>query len=421
MPALGALAAAFAFRVTAQFIQWTVDVPWLPAFDSWQSGAVPYGALLAAQVIILGAQGAVVAGMRDGRCRPAPRQAIWVLAFGVTYFGVMAFRLAASVTFAEGGWLDEPLPSVFHLVLAVFVILWALTGYPEPVPGRTPHLLRHGGYPLVTAGACGLFYVLAKSGLPSPIAAYVPVVLGVSAIVAMESRWPYRQEWRPTMVAAKPDAVFLLVVQIGLPAALAGGYALIADALADGTWQLRDLWPHGWPATLQVVLMVLLADLFRYPLHRAMHTRAALWRLHAVHHSPERLYWLNVGRFHPLEKTAQGLFDALPFVVVGVDSWALAGYFVFYAVNGFFQHSNADVELGPLNWLISGAELHRWHHSVDPVESGTNYGNNVIVWDVLFGTRARPPGEVDEIGNGDPGYPTGFVASMTQPFWAGES
>ena len=49
---------------------------------------------------------------------------------------------------------------------------------------------------------------------------------------------------------------------------------------------------------------------------------------------------------------------------MGVSGDVLAGYFTFYAVNGFYQHSNCLVWLGRLNYVISGPELHRWHHSM---------------------------------------------------------
>lgn len=281
----------------------------------------------------------------------------------------------------------------------------------------TPVAVRYGMYPTLVTAACLSFYVMAKTGVPELFAAYIPVLVALMLIATVEYVWPYREAWRPTAKSLRSDAAFTLIVQVALPSFLGFGYALLAASLADGSgWQLRMLWPHSLPATVQVVLMVIVADLFRYPLHRAMHTVPALWKLHAVHHSPERLYWLNVGRFHPVEKSIQGLLDVLPFVIVGVDHWVLSGYFVFYAVNGFFQHSNCDVRLGPLNYLISGPELHRWHHSTVIEESSTNYGNNVIIFDVLLGTRFLPTGDVGEIGNGDPAYPSGFRASMRKPF-----
>ena len=135
-----------------------------------------------------------------------------------------------------------------------------------------------------------------------------------------------------------------------------------------------------------------------------------MWRLHAVHHSPHQLYWLNVGRFHPIEKSIQYAVDSLPFALLGAPQETLAAYFVFYAINGFFQHSNCRVRLGPLNYVVSGPELHRWHHSKVSAESNNNYGNNLILWDILFGTRWLPKGrEVGPLGLHKSRVPAGLL------------
>jgi sterol desaturase/sphingolipid hydroxylase (fatty acid hydroxylase superfamily) len=148
-----------------------------------------------------------------------------------------------------------------------------------------------------------------------------------------------------------------------------------------------------------------------------MHQFSALWRLHAVHHSPDVLYALNVGRFHPLEKSIQFFADALPFVVIGVSQEVISVYFIFYAINGFYQHSNAYVRLGFFNYIIAGPELHRWHHAKDVATSNHNFGNNLIIWDWMFGTRHLPRGgHVGELGIGNPTYPRDFIKQTLAPF-----
>ena len=165
--------------------------------------------------------------------------------------------------------------------------------------------------------------------------------------------------------------------------------------------------------------MLLVAELFRYVLHVTAHN-TALWRLHAVHHSPHKLYWLNVGRFHPVEKAMQYLLDALPFIAVGVGEGVLAGYLIFYAVNGFFQHSNVDARYGVLNYVVSGAELHRWHHSKLIHESNRNYGNNLIVWDLMFGSWFLPTNRhVGDLGLFNRDYPLDFGRQMLTPLTKG--
>ena len=139
-----------------------------------------------------------------------------------------------------------------------------------------------------------------------------------------------------------------------------------------------------------------------------------------MHHSVSKLYWVNVGRFHPLDKSLQFVCDALPFMLLGLSQEVLTLYFVVYSIKGFFQHSNVDVKLGWFNYLISGPELHRWHHSRTVRESNTNYGNNFIIWDILFGTFYWPDDrEVSDLGLLNPVYPTGFVEQMKAPFVPG--
>jgi sterol desaturase/sphingolipid hydroxylase (fatty acid hydroxylase superfamily) len=95
-------------------------------------------------------------------------------------------------------------------------------------------------------------------------------------------------------------------------------------------------------------------------------------------------------------------------------------YFVFYAINGFFQHCNIDLRMGILNFIISGPQLHRWHHSVEIQESNTNYGNNLIVWDLLFRTWFLPGArDVGILGLVNREYPLDFLSQLKTPFVKG--
>jgi ornithine lipid hydroxylase len=430
---LGLLALLFVGRVGAQLIQYFHEVDVLPTFDQWQSGVLPYGALVVLQLAIVAGQVRVVRAVRRGE-RLLPRS--WrrrVTAFALMYLGVMVFRLVAGLTFANSGaWLDDRLPTIFHFILAAYLLLWMHheTGGPEAMQSGDTEAACAGGrwaarvllYPVVSIGACLAFYVLAKSGTATAVAAYGPILVAAILIMLSELWWPYRVSWRPDRGTVTTDVVFTTVVQMVIPAFTAIAFTLVAKAFTGTGWEVRHLWPHHLPGPLQVVLMLVLADFLRYWQHRAMHRSPTLWRFHSVHHAPDRLYWLNVGRFHPLEELVQSLVDALPFVILGVDERVLAGYYVFYAVNGFFQHSNCDVRLGPLNWIVAGPELHRWHHSADISEANHNYGNKLIVWDTLFGSRYLPADrDVGELGNGEATYPTTFVGQVAAPFRRGSA
>lgn len=271
-------------------------------------------------------------------------------------------------------------------------------------------------YPLFLTGSIAVFGAMLSADLPPAWSAYAAIMAVAFAIVALEQRFPERREWRPDWSDVKADAAFMGIVQVALPRAL---LALGVVELSGWIYENAPshLWPHDWPLAAQIIAMVLAVDFVRYWLHRACHSFAPLWRLHEVHHSPDILYTLNVGRFHPFEKMLHFCLDTVPFVLLGVSPGVIAGYFLLYSVNGFFQHSNLRLRYGWLNYVVGSAETHRWHHARDPKTASCNFGNTTIVWDLLFGTWYLPKGKpVDDIGIMDRSYPKGFWAQMFMPF-----
>lgn len=273
-------------------------------------------------------------------------------------------------------------------------------------------------YPAVMIATFGIFALMRGQGASLVASTYVPVVLAAALVTMLELKFPYRTEWCPPVSEIKTDLGFMTVVQLAFPP-LVGfvfTYALIGPARALHL-PIAALWPHAWPIWLQALLMILVVDFLRYWLHRAAHQSDTLWRLHSVHHSVEQMYWLNTARFHLLEKALQMTLDSLPFLLMAVEPTVLSLYYIAYATNGFLQHCNIDLRYGPLNYIVGSAETHRWHHSRVPRESNANYGNTVIVWDLLFGTWFLPQERsVQALGLQDPTYPKSFWALMRAPF-----
>jgi sterol desaturase/sphingolipid hydroxylase (fatty acid hydroxylase superfamily) len=273
-------------------------------------------------------------------------------------------------------------------------------------------------YPVVMTITFGLFALLRSNGASLVVSTYLPVLLAAGIVTVLELGFPHRPEWRPPVSEVKTDLGFMTIVQLAFPPLMGFvfTYALIAPARALNL-PISALWPHASPIWLQTLLMILTVDFLRYWLHRAAHQNDTLWRLHSVHHSVEQMYWLNTARFHLIEKGLQMTLDSLPFLLMGVDPTVLALYYVAYASNGFFQHCNIELRYGVLNYIVGSAETHRWHHSRIPRESNANYGNTVIVWDLLFGTWFLPKERsVQELGLQEPDYPKSFWALMRAPF-----
>lgn len=273
-------------------------------------------------------------------------------------------------------------------------------------------------YPAFFALAIALFAALQAAGIGLLAALYLPIALVALAVIVLERFDPERLDWRPRAADVRADTLFMLVVQVALPRLLGAGLVLLGAAWTHAHAAVA-FWPHQWPLAMQTLMMVLAVDFFRYWLHRACHSFTPLWRLHEVHHSPDILYTLNVGRFHPFEKMLHFSVDTVPFVLLGVAPEVIAGYFLLYAVNGLFQHSNLRLRYGPLNYVVGSAETHRWHHARDPKTASCNFSNTTIVWDLLFRTWYLPRNRRLDIGIGDRSYPKDFWSQMRAPFRRG--
>ena len=272
-------------------------------------------------------------------------------------------------------------------------------------------------YPGVMISVIATHFSLLQINAPLIAATYIPILGSALLIIYFEWRYPHRATWRPHAAEVTTDVLYMLMVQIALPYLVLAAFVLwLVQPLHTLNLPLANLWPHHWPVAAQTLLMILCADFLRYWLHRAAHTNRTLWGLHAVHHAPTQLYWLNVGRFHPLEKPLQMVFDSLPFLLLGVSEQVIALYFVLYAVNGFFQHSNIRLKYGVLNYFIGSAETHRWHHERSP-RANCNFGTTVILWDLLFGTWYLPKNrDIGELGVRNKTYPQNFSGQLRAPF-----
>ncbi len=119
------LTVLFGFRVVAQLVQAWQPVEFLPSFEAWHSGTLPYGWLMGTQFLILAMCLRIVWRLVHGTVVPSSRRGHLLLVFGSIYFGGMCIRLFLGTTVAsEHEWFGATLPTVFHLVLGSFVILY---------------------------------------------------------------------------------------------------------------------------------------------------------------------------------------------------------------------------------------------------------------------------------------------------------
>ena len=152
----------------------------------------------------------------------------------------------------------------------------------------------------------------------------------------------------------------------------------------------------------------MLCDICIYWGHRLSHKYDFLWRFHKVHHTAERLDWLAAYREHPLDNIYTRVIENLPALVLGFPMETIAGFVLFRGLWGLFIHSNVNITLGPLAYIIGSPRLHHWHHDKHRHE-GCNFANLSPLMDLMFGTYYDPGKEPEEYG---------IVEPVNRAYWA---
>jgi len=274
-------------------------------------------------------------------------------------------------------------------------------------------------FPVVMGGTIGAAIVLIPL-LGIVLSLIVTQTAALIVIAGLEWALPYRREWARAHGDVPTDLLHALVsgictTQLARPVVMAGGVVL-AGTLSGAIGV--TVWPTAWPLAAQLALALVIAELPQYWIHRWQHEHDALWRFHATHHSAPRLYWLNAARFHPGDLFLLYVVGYLPLVMLGCSETVIMLFGLFDAVFGLLQHCNIDVRLGRLNWIFSMAEPHRWHHSRTLREANTNYGSNLIIWDLVFGSFFLPADRQPPVAIGIadmPDFPQTYTAQILSP------
>lgn len=269
--------------------------------------------------------------------------------------------------------------------------------------------VRWGLYPLSWAVILCLFSLALFEHISFEQAyGYMLPGLFVTYLV-LERVVPYERRWAMTWRSFFLDFKYMVIngATIALVKTVLGFYAISTLGQSDG-------FASSLPFIIQLISILMIFEFMNYSIHRIMHeargeTGTFLWKVHAAHHLPDRVYILMHVAGHPINAViVQTMVIVLPIWLMGYDQSVVTLFLMLNAMHGLISHFNVDVRLGYLNYIFIGPETHRYHHSARMSEA-KNYGATISLYDQMFGTfiyrQGMPPENLGvSKGQGLPAY-----------------
>lgn len=309
---------------------------------------------------------------------------------------------------------------VGRTIQALLPIMLLMNAANRPIPTSLwsqiwPYLM----FPLLMAPPVCVAFWGVSQGIDRMVMLSISTTSLMAVLWALEYVIPHSKDWQSSDGQFSNDVVHMLFGTI-----LGGklGNIVTYTVFTALSIELVELlggspWPGSWPFAVQLVIVFVVADFGRYVQHRLMHRYDLLWRFHELHHSGGRLWTLKASRSHIVERFTQQLSLFALLVLMRAPADVIFAYVIVNSCIGFIAHSNVRMKLGPLNYILMGPEGHRIHHSTDMLESNSNFGSALVVWDILFNTFINGRDyEPAEVGIEDDPTPDGVMAQILRPF-----
>lgn len=155
------------------------------------------------------------------------------------------------------------------------------------------------------------------------------------------------------------------------------------------------------PFLFQVVIQLIIIDIFMYGWHRLNHTWQVLWRFHKFHHADKKMNSTTALRFHVVELSLSFIAKLLIFPLLGISITAIVLYSFLFLPVVIIHHSNIRIAEQAdllLRKIIVTPRMHRIHHSRIMEETNSNYSSVFPWWDTLFKTYRKKAVKEIEFG-----------------------
>ncbi len=194
---------------------------------------------------------------------------------------------------------------------------------------------------------------------------------------------PIKRLWFHSLIALVNTTLMRILIYVPLL-----GWLVYVEQMG---WGLSR-W-FGFTGWTEFLVSIIVLDAFDYVWHRANHRIPFLWRFHKAHHSDIDIDVTTALRFHPGELLLSTFAKAIWVILWGPSTIA---WFMFEALVSFCaqgHHSNIEIPDKAetiVSKLLVTPRFHATHHLVPRAFGNANFSTIFSVWDLLFGSRAKP-------------------------------
>ena len=258
------------------------------------------------------------------------------------------------------------------------------------------------------------------------------LLVGLLQLAVMVLIFGSLERWRPAeqhaatsleRAAVRTDVFYTLIhklgiVRIGLFFSLDPLFDLLFGKLrlvgVEG-WQLDAVWPGVTDvAWVSFLLYLVVFDFVDYLLHRGQHRFNWWWKLHALHHSQQRMTLWTDNRNHLIDDGIRAAAMVTVAQVIGVGPGQFVAIVAVTQLLESLSHANVRLSFGSVGErLLVSPRFHRLHHAIgighESFGPGSLGGHNFAVlfplWDHLFRTARldaalEPTGIRDQLPGG---------------------
>jgi len=334
-----------------------------------------------------------------GDAEPTQLGSGWISGVSSVFLGLLGFGAALCLRFPQLLTLPEarshyPMGIIRPLIQGVIVAAFVCAAVSAVLRQRKV---------LALTGAALALAATALGGGSIPLPDEVGTATGIGldwfvldlfvmtiVFVPLERIWPlhpgqgtFRPEWTT-------DTFYFVATH--LPSQLINFLMLLPAALAAPWLAIPQLqaYVRNWPFVLQLLAVILVADLSQYIVHRMFHKVPMLWRFHAVHHSIKTMDWIAGSRSHFFDIVVTRGLIMIPLALCGFSQGAIIGYILFVSFHATFSHIDFRPRAAWLENYLVTPRYHHWHHSAQDEAIDCNFAIHFPWIDRLFGTQHFP-------------------------------